>query len=407
MSNKFTVSFFLILFSVFFFAPKAYAGLLYVSPADGSFTQGDKISIQIFASTPVSMNAASGILKFDPGIFSVESVSKAGSILSFWVEEPSFSNSSGLIRFEGVSPGSGYLGTRGKVIGITFRALRAGSSDITFESGSMLANDGSGTNIISSFGDAEFDIKKLTVVPPAKTDDSTVEVNPADFYIEPLKPPHFEEYKNQIGPEEFFAVKGNAEPNSEILFQFKSKGDNSFASTYSNPKDILYASTNSDSNGKFAFILEHTLKSGYYEVSAIAKDGRGARSEPSNIIDLSVKSSTWSIFSDKSMSILSIIVPLFALIILSIFLLRKGAHLAYRFKKDLRKDIAHTESSIHKAFKMLKEDMEGHVKMLEKTKDSRSLTREEEKIFDDLKENLSEAEEFLIKEIKDINKGLG
>ena len=101
---------------------------------------------------------------------SVVSVSK-GSIFNLWTSEPSFSNSAGTVSFGGGSP-AGYTGSAGTVMTIRFKALSAGKTNVRFKSGSVLAADGLGTNVLSSMGSAAFTIAANDV--PAIPEETTV-----------------------------------------------------------------------------------------------------------------------------------------------------------------------------------------------------------------------------------------
>ena len=146
----------LILFLAFFWV-QAYAATLSVSPNTGVYTAGQTFTARVVVNTGSdSINAADGSLSFNPRELSVVSVSK-GSIFSLWTAEPSFSNSAGTITFSGGSP-AGYKGSGGTIISITFRAVAAGSPKVSFSSGSVLAADGRGTNVLTSMSGGAFTV---------------------------------------------------------------------------------------------------------------------------------------------------------------------------------------------------------------------------------------------------------
>ncbi len=93
------------------------------------------------------MNAASGVVTFSTDTLQVSSVSKSGSVAGLWVEDPTFSNTLGTVQFEGVVLNPGFTGSAGKFITINFVVKSAGVAKIDFSSGSILANDGAGTDI--------------------------------------------------------------------------------------------------------------------------------------------------------------------------------------------------------------------------------------------------------------------
>jgi len=125
------------------------ATLSFSQPAE-SYSVGSTFSMSVYAgSSDQAMNAASGVISFPWDKLEVVSLSKTGSIFSLWVQEPSFSNSAGTVSFEGIVLNPGYTGASGKILTITFRTKTAGTANLSFSSGSVLANDGTGTNILT------------------------------------------------------------------------------------------------------------------------------------------------------------------------------------------------------------------------------------------------------------------
>ncbi len=135
------------------------ADTLFFSPSTGTYSSGKTFSVKVYVSSvSQAVNAVSGTLTFPPDKVQVVSVSKAGSILTLWVEDPTFSNSSGTIKFEGVLPNPGFTGSSGNIITVNFKAVGQGSAPLKFTTGSVLANDGKGTNILKNIGSASFTI---------------------------------------------------------------------------------------------------------------------------------------------------------------------------------------------------------------------------------------------------------
>ena len=142
-----------------FAASSVSAASLYFSPSAGSYTTGQTVTVTVYTgSQGTAMNAVSGVISFPADTVEVLSLSKTGSIVDLWVQEPSFSNSSGVISFEGIALNPGYTGSAGKILSATIRFRSSGAAPLTFSSGSVLANDGQGTNILDSLGEATFTI---------------------------------------------------------------------------------------------------------------------------------------------------------------------------------------------------------------------------------------------------------
>lgn len=95
------------------------------------------------------MNAASATITFPTDLLEVRAVSKVSSILSYWTTEPTFSNGSGSVSFEGVAFNPGFTGESGRIMSVTLRAIAPGSASLAFASPSVLANDGLATNILT------------------------------------------------------------------------------------------------------------------------------------------------------------------------------------------------------------------------------------------------------------------
>lgn len=146
--------------TVFGFLPLIiFSATLSFSQPDPAYKVGQVFSTSIFVgSSDQAMNAVSSSISFPKDILEVIAVSKAGSILSLWAQEPSFSNISGRIGFEGIVPNPGFIGSAGKIISVTFRAKAEGVAKLSFLSASVLANDGLGTNILTDHSVISFKI---------------------------------------------------------------------------------------------------------------------------------------------------------------------------------------------------------------------------------------------------------
>ncbi len=153
------------MFAFFVLAPfSAHAASLTFSPSSGSYGVGKTFTLSLnIESSEQAMNAASGSISFPGDKLEVISISKLGSIFSLWPTEPTFSNSQGNVIFEGITLNPGYIGANGKILTITFRVRSAGVANLSFSSGSILANDGTGSNILDSLGTATFALARGTV----------------------------------------------------------------------------------------------------------------------------------------------------------------------------------------------------------------------------------------------------
>lgn len=102
-------------------------------------------------------NAYTVSITFPSSLVQVVSMSKAGSICTIYVSEPSFTASTASINCGLPTPG--YNGSSGGLGSITFRAKAKGTATISITGSSkVLANDGVGTNILGSRGSISINI---------------------------------------------------------------------------------------------------------------------------------------------------------------------------------------------------------------------------------------------------------
>ena len=131
------------------------------SPTSGSYEVGDIFSEDILVGSPDQpINAISGTISFPYARAEVVSLSKANSILSIWLQEPTFSNTLGTVSFEGVALNPGFQGQSGTVLTVYFRIIGAGNIPLSFVSASVLANDGNGTPLPAKLGKATFSARQ-------------------------------------------------------------------------------------------------------------------------------------------------------------------------------------------------------------------------------------------------------
>ncbi len=355
----------------------ASAANLSVSPVSGTYEVGDRVIVKAIVSSSTPINAVSGVLSIPTSIFVIESVSKAGSLLNFWVTEPNFSKGAGALSFEGVTLG-GFPGGTKSVVTVTLRAVAVGTGDISYKSGQVLANDGEGTDVTSGMSGGTYSvIPKKEITPKPEPEKETVE---PDIPQPPptLAPPEIVLTK-KFGEQ---AVSGTSEyPNSQVLLTF-----------ISNDGVKIFITGTTDADGEFLMLVPRTLVRGTYKVSAIVIDNDVSYSHASNEIEIKVG----NFFSDISIEI-RIALILLALILLYLIVrgymyLRKNKKIIFFLRREGKK----TESIVHKSFEVLKEDEEEA-----SSKKSGGATKDHAKT---MQRDFEDAEEAIIKEIKDIEK---
>jgi len=161
--------FFSVLFSCFFvFIPvfTTLAADLYILPSSKDLNVGDNLNITVYVdSLDQAMNAVSFKISYPEDLLKFVSLSKTGTIINLWVQEPKGGN--GEVLAEGIVLNPGFTGSRGKILNINFKALNSGKADLIFVSGAVLANDGLGTNILKNMKGGSYAISKVSIEKPS------------------------------------------------------------------------------------------------------------------------------------------------------------------------------------------------------------------------------------------------
>lgn len=168
---------------VFLLPSFTQAAQLSISATPASYRVGDIFNLRIFVNSPgETLNAVSGSISFPPDKLQVLSVNSSDSIISLWAAEPSFSNNSGKINFEGVVLNPGFTGNNGQIVSVKLKAISTGSATISFSGGSILANDGQGTDILDKFNNQTVNISAAeSGTPKPETETKVVETVPATY----------------------------------------------------------------------------------------------------------------------------------------------------------------------------------------------------------------------------------
>ncbi len=157
---------FIFVFISLLFTNKVYAADLSLSPSSGTVSVGNIVSIKVNVNTTGKIiNNAEATILFPVDMLEVVSITKNSSIFSLWVEEPSFSNTTGKVTFNGGVPNPGYIGANGYIATITFKAKKQGTASVIFTDGAVRENDGLGTDILNTKNGSVIQIGVPQVVP--------------------------------------------------------------------------------------------------------------------------------------------------------------------------------------------------------------------------------------------------
>lgn len=458
----------------------AFGATLGLSPASGSYQQGSVLTVNVYAnSNGTAFNALSGVVSYPKDLLEVISVSKGQSIISLWVQEPSFSNTAGTVNFEGIVLNPGYNGANGKVLTITFKVKSVGTANLSFSSGSILANDGEGSEIISGKGTAQFTLIPVNVVEDVVTDSPKVvkeekennnlipsitsETHPKDswsskkdsvfnftltddvtalrlladdvpdsiptnIYTPPITTKDIKDlpegvsylhiqYRNKQGWGEVlhYKIQVDTQPPQNFIikelgsgiFYFVAKDNLSDVSGYEIQIDGGEVVKYTDDGTHIYKVPEivsgnHTLyvkandMAGNYTISTLTFSVTEKSEEPQNKVSTIPIDNPVLNKSAEFITVLSIAVPFLSLVLILILLLYFAWHSLWGLKKRVDKEVLEAKIIVHKAFALLRDDLEEDIETLKKANTKRKLTREEAKIFKRLQKNIEEAEKVIV-----------
>lgn len=460
--------------SSFTFVSLAHAATISLLPANGNVVTGQAISVGVVVSTPdQAMNAASGVISFPPDLLEVTSISKGGSVVGLWVQEPSFSNVAGTVNFEGVVLNPGFTGANGRVLSVNFRAKKAGTANLTFLTPNVLANDGEGTNILTSAGGARFQIgagSEPAVLEPTTTSqpalvvtssthpdqdswyrattakfqwrlpdgatavrllaDSSRATTPSLLYDPPVTEKEVADLQEGVSyfhaqvkladgwaPATHFRLQIDTTPPDHLTLsevarldpmdpKVKLKFDASDKLSGLDHYEIVDGNSAPEVwRGAAGEVYESpALEPGSHTISVRAYDRAGNMLASSIIVEVQAPPSEWWTLGQKTLSSLSLAIPLLAVIMLLGWMLERSHARVRAWRRKIRKEVHEAEESIERAFDLIREDMEKQLGTLERAKTKRTLTREEGRIMTNIRKNLRLAERFIKKELDDIEK---
>lgn len=383
-------AFFALVFGIAIAVPAVgHAATLSVTPSTGTFEVGDRVTYKVVVSGDVPLNAVAGTVTFPSSLFAIDSVSKTGSILNFWVSEPTFVRGAGTVQFEGVSL-AGFSGGVGTVVTVTLRALKVGSGSVTFQSGQILANDGQGTDITGGLNGATF------LIQAAKERPTTPKQVPKVEAVAPVverevetpevvrKAPEIRLSTHQGEP----AIFGFSDHvHAEVLLTFVPLSG-----------QRLFVTGKTDVRGKFIMLVPTALRDGPYAVTAVLVLADGSKTETSEPLTVQVGGVTFGGMSDTAI-IFACLIALIALLPLFFYYLwrKLGPHRPAR--EELRQEIREAEDTLHKSFALIRADVRQHRKVAEGRKNGGRSVRDD---VTDIEESLHDAEALIEKEIHDI-----
>lgn len=167
------------------------------SPNQGQYLTDSTFDISLLINTNgQAINALELYISFPADKLQIVSPTNGNSFISFWVAGPSYSNVNGTMTFQGGLPNPGITTSAGVVSTVKFRAKSAGRAVVKYQANSkVLANDGSGSSLPVTSGQAVIDITAAPPGGPVVT--SSSHENPGVWYANPTFIANWESVGNQ------------------------------------------------------------------------------------------------------------------------------------------------------------------------------------------------------------------
>lgn len=380
----------------FSFPALAHGATLFMVPQNEQAKAGQTFSVMVdLDSQGSSINTASADINYDNNLLSIQSVGYSSSIFSIWAEEPKYSNVNGILHFSGGLPSPGWNGSSGSILSITFKAKVPGQAKVNFENGSVLANDGVGTDVLTSSNGLSVGIGQAAAIPKAENVSTSTEAtttSQAQPAILVSFIPILTDIPDQLTEGSVLSFNGTGIREGQVLVYIQ-KGRN----------DPEVMQINTDKNGGFVVTYKSPVLSGYYKIWATEILPGGVISGSSEISYIEVVSSGSFNFDGIEITYKTAIVALLAmsLILLVLWVSTLIAHIAFRHKKI--KEVAEAKATLHKGFDTLKTGINSYIKYL--TKSSQMIgakKKEDEDVKENLENDLLSIERKIEKGINDI-----
>lgn len=371
-------------------------GSLFVSPREGTYEVGELFSVLINVNTGgADINAAVAQLNFDNAKLEVESMGYSRSIFTLWTEEPRFSNEGGTIRFSGGLPNPGFNGASGAIVRMTFRPKAEGVAPIVFLSGSVLANDGQGTNILDGMQGGVFTIRtastKKTPAAPPSTELPSIEETKVE---QKLSAPRITDWPAVLEEGIGLTVKGIGYPNTKVVVYFQRGSE-----------EPTTEQGLSGADGRFQVTYGRLPSPGIYRIWAKSIDEQGLASSLSEIVTSEVQAPLVFRIGTKAVDYVTLVVTLLALLLFAIIIIAWSWIWFRKWQATQGKEIHEAERELHKGFDKLKDNLSAYLGYLtENAKSSTTIKVRAEKTRHKIKEELKDIEEHIEEEIEDIKR---
>ncbi|MCA9361242.1 hypothetical protein KC845_01650 [Candidatus Kaiserbacteria bacterium] len=209
--------------------------------------------------------------------------------------------------------------------------------------------------------------------------------------------PVFTDYPDKIGSNVIPVIKGMTRPQAKVQVDFTQIGLGVSSADAVKTYEVV-----SNEEGVFVVIPDGRLTYGVYEISAVAIDVNGARSDRSDTIRVVVAEPGYVRIGSFAVSLLSVVVPLIALVALLIFGIWFILLKARNLRKGVYRESREAKAILVREFSELESLLMAQAQILKQSRKSSKLTKSEEELVDELSHALNESKVRVMKEIDDV-----
>ena len=209
-----------------------------------------------------------------------------------------------------------------------------------------------------------------------------------EFTIDPIEAPVITDYPAELKSADRFYAGGSALPEAVIFVYIEKESG-----------EHVIASTTSDGRGSWLYLHRGELANGRYLAWAEAMNDKGLKSGPSNKVTFLVSPPVFTRLGSIVINYFTVFTSLLFLIVLIIALV---LYLFGFFRRKLKKETFEIEAVLRKNFIDLHAEVDRGLDKLEKAGAGPGYRGEKARIKERLRSNIDQAEQKILKEIKDV-----
>ncbi|MCC7436522.1 hypothetical protein IT402_01450 [Candidatus Nomurabacteria bacterium] len=323
MKSIFKLFIFIIFFNLYFSTSSVFATENFVISAPKEVSVGESFNVSIFVNSPSqAINAVSGVIGVSGGV-TFSKINRESNIINFWTSDPKIVGNQ--IRFEGIVLNPGYQGNNGFIFSASMVARKEGVATLSFSEGSILANDGLGSNVIDYLSSLAIKIK----VPSIKVDpipQSPIAIITTDEVTgKKVALPVITDYPESIDHASRAYIRGKGEPNALTKLTFKdvsvkSLGEQFIDSLQPKKNKPTEALIKNDEDGFFQYLSAENLVAGAYNITPFLVDEEQQTQKPGFGARILVNNSPLVKWLVVLINVLALLIPVVCLLIIIYFI---------------------------------------------------------------------------------------